>query len=136
MFPYEGRVEIPVPPTLTARVEDETSEVPLKKTGAPVVNEVAFVPPFAIERVPVVSESAMPRDEVANAVTFPGAPVRFPRMVFAAIVAIFVRATPFVVSEREPLVPPMNEPRVPEYESSDARVGVEVALVASVPAFP
>jgi hypothetical protein len=47
-----------------------------------------------------------------------------------------VRATPLVVSERDPPVPPMNEPRVPPYVNSDARVGVEVAVDESVPLFP
>ena len=47
-----------------------------------------------------------------------------------------VSATPFAVSEREPDAPPMNEPRVPPYVNSDARVAVEVAEVARVPLFP
>ena len=45
---------------------------------------MAPVPPRATARVPVVSESAIPRDEVAKAVTFPVTPDAFPRMVFAA----------------------------------------------------
>lgn len=48
----------PVPPTETASVDVETSDVPLKYTGCPVVNDVAFVPPFAIDNVPVISLDA------------------------------------------------------------------------------
>ena len=36
-WPKVGAVEIPVPPTLTASVEEEIRAVPLKYTGAPVV---------------------------------------------------------------------------------------------------
>jgi len=81
------------------------------------------VPPRARASVPVVSEIAMPSDDVASAVTFPAAPVTFARIELAAICASFVRATPLVASESVPFAPPTSAPRVPEYENS--------ALVAS-----
>jgi hypothetical protein len=49
------------------------------------VRVVEPVPPRATVRVPVVSAKLIPRDEVAKAVMFPVAPVKFPRIVFAAI---------------------------------------------------
>ena len=122
-----------MPPTLTASVEEDTSAVPLKYTGAPVVKEVALVPPLAIASVPVVSLSAIPREEVAKAVTLPVAPVRFPRMVLGAICASLVRATPLAVRERVPEVPPTREPKVPEKVNSDASVSVVVATLWSAP---
>ena len=125
--PYVGAVEMPVPPTFTASVEEETSAVPLKKTGAPVVKVVALVPPLLMASVPVVSLRAIPSEEVAKAVTFPVAPVKFPRMVLGAICASLVRAMPLVVRERVPLVPPTREPKVPEKLNSPARVSVVVA---------
>ena len=70
----------------------------------------------------MVSESAMPKVEVAKAVTLPTAPVALPRMVFPAICASFVSATPLVAKERVPEVPPRSAPKVPEYENSAERV--------------
>ena len=87
------------------REEPTTAPVPLIVTEVPERVEVATdwyvpppppyrscpdgavvdpVPPRATVRVPVVSEIAIPRDEVAMAVTFPVAPVVLPRMVLAA----------------------------------------------------
>ena len=83
-------------------------------------------------RVPTVSERAMPSVEVAKAVTFPGAPVAFPRIVFAPICASLVSAVPFVASVSEPLAPPTSDPKVPEYENSEPRVAVVVATFAKV----
>src|SRR6185437_15665262 len=55
------RLDQPVPPTETASVEVETSEVPLENTGRPVVKEVAPVPPYAIptEVVPTMVPFAL-----------------------------------------------------------------------------
>ncbi len=62
----------PVPPTLTARVEVERSEVPSKYTGCPLVNDVAFVPPRAMGSVPeVICEAAMAMGVVAAVVSWP-----------------------------------------------------------------
>ena len=71
------------------------------------------MPPLVIESVPVVSESAMPKEEVAKAWTFPVAPVGFPRMVFAPIWTSFARETPFVARSIVEFVPPTRAPRVP-----------------------
>ena len=62
----------PVPPTFTASVEVEVSAVPLKYTGCPLVKEAAFVPPFAIGRMPeVICEALMAMGVVAAAVSCP-----------------------------------------------------------------
>src|SRR6185437_3913955 len=55
------RLDQPVPPTETASVEVETSEVPLENTGRPVVKQVAPVPPYAIptEVVPTMVPFAL-----------------------------------------------------------------------------
>lgn len=97
------------------------------------MKEVAPVPPRATASVPVVSESAMPSEEVAKAVTLPVTPVLLPRIVLALTCASFVRAVPLVASERVPEVPPTKAPSVPEYESSEARDGVEVAAPYAPP---
>ncbi len=57
------------------------------------------MPPFAIDNVPVVSDRAIPKEEVAKAWTFPVAPVGFPRIVLAAIVTSLEREIPLVARE-------------------------------------
>jgi len=52
---------------------------------APSDTEVKPVPPLFTVKVPVVSESAIPSDEVAKAWTLAVAPVGLPRIVFAPI---------------------------------------------------
>ena len=79
----------------------------------------------------MVSERAMPKVEVAKAVMLPVAPVAFPKIVFPAICASFVSATPLVAKERVPLVPPKSAPKVPEYENSAERVCEVVATEAT-----
>src|SRR6185295_4339934 len=81
--------------------------------------------------VPVVSESAMPKVEVANATTFPVAPVLFPRMVLAATCASLVSAIPFVARVKVELAPPTNAPIVPPTVNSADGVNVVVATEES-----
>lgn len=80
-----------------------------------------------------MSESAIPREDVAMAVTFPVAPVALPSMVLAASCASLVRATPFVASVRVELAPPISAPIVPPIVNSALGVNVVVATVAKLP---
>ena len=101
--------------------------VPFPYKSCDEVNDVCPVPPRETPSVPVVSESAIPKVEVANAVTFAVPPVAFPRMVFGAICASFVSATPFVAMVSVPFAPPTSEPSVPEYANSAPAVIDDVA---------
>jgi len=59
----------PVPPTATPSVELETSDVPSYQMGRPDVKEEAFVPPRAIESLPVhsgVKVKALPLFEMVS----------------------------------------------------------------------
>ena len=60
-------VVVPMPRLVPSNVSavPEVMEVPLKKLTPFVVWEVALVPPLATAKVPVVSERAMPKEDVA-----------------------------------------------------------------------
>ena len=77
--------------------------------------------------LPMRSAKLMPRVEVANATTFPRAPVLFPRMVFAATCASLVNATPFVARVSVEFAPPTSAPRVPVMVNSAEGVKEVVA---------
>ena len=117
-----ARTYPPVPDEVVARALEPLPYrmVPDWMVGQP-------VPPLDTASVPVVSEIAIPREEVAMAVTFPAAPVVLPRRVLAAICAIFVRATPFVARARVESAPPTKEPIVPVVVNSAEGVKVVVA---------
>ncbi len=85
------------------------------------------VPPRATASVPVVSESAIPKVEVANAVTFPVEPVLFPRIELAAMVASLVSAMPLEAKASVEFAPPTNAPMVPPTVNSPDGVKVVVA---------
>src|SRR5579864_9136900 len=99
--------------------------------------EILLVPPRAMASVPVVSESATPREEVANATTLPVLPVLLPRIELAAMVASLVSATPFAARSTVELDPPTRAPRelAPEKAEENAREEVPTPVSAFVP-FP
>jgi hypothetical protein len=92
------------------------------------------VPPFAMATVPVTLDAVPPmlRVDVESAVTFPEAPVAFPRIELAAIWAILVRAMPLVARVRVEFDPPTSAPRVPVVVNSADGVKEVVATFAKV----
>ena len=105
---------------------DEASAVsavdPEPKRSEPSATEVRPVPPLVTSKEPVVSESAMPRDDVARAVGTATPLVTFASTELAAMVE-----RPMVAFE-----PPMREPSVPETFSGPETASDVVATFANV----